>query len=46
MDWDVILDAARRAGVAWNIVEQDGNFATDALESARAGAEFMAGRQA
>lgn len=46
MDWDAILDAARRAGVVWNIVEQDGHFAVDALDSARAGALFMAGRQA
>ncbi len=46
MPWDAIFEAARACGVAWNIVEQDDNFAADSLASAQAGAAFMASRQA
>jgi len=48
MDWPVVLDAARDAGVAWYIVEQDDNFiagpdgAPDSLESARISGAFLA----
>lgn len=41
LPWETILETARTAGVAWNIVEQDDNFAVDSLASARDGALFM-----
>ena len=41
MDWPPIIEAAREAGAQWYIVEQD-DCPGDPLESARAGAEFMA----
>jgi len=41
MDWDAIFKAARQAGVAWYVVEQDDNFTVDSLESVRISAAFM-----
>ncbi|MBP8131571.1 MAG: sugar phosphate isomerase/epimerase [Candidatus Hydrogenedentes bacterium] len=48
MNWAPIFDAAREAGVAWYIVEQDDNFvpgadgAPDSLESARISGAYVA----
>ncbi len=41
MDWPAMVDACKRAGVQWYIVEQD-ICPEDSLESARISAEFMA----
>ncbi len=46
MPWKNIFEAARHSDVVWNIVEQDDNFTHGSIESARAGAAFMAGTQA
>lgn len=42
MEWPGLLRQGREAGAVWYIVEQDDHFATDSLDSARIGAEFMA----
>lgn len=43
-DWDVIFDAAKRAGTEYFIVEQDDHYGADALEDAALSRKFLSSK--
>lgn len=41
MNWDLILDTAKKTGIEYYVVEQDGGYAVDCFQSIKISADFL-----
>ena len=41
MNWDLILDTAKKTGIEYYVVEQDGGYAVNCFQSIKTSADFL-----